>query len=303
MGHTSALTVACIQHPVLDNGDQNWENIKSLVTEAAESGAQLILLQELHQSPYFPQTENTQHFQYAESIPGPSTEKLSNLACALNIVIVGSLFEKRAPGLYHNTAVVIEKDGSLAGIYRKMHIPQDPGFEEKFYFTPGDLGFEPIKTSVGCLGVLVCWDQWFPEAARAMALKGADMLLYPTAIGWDPFDAPQEQRRQLDAWQTIQRSHAIANGIPVLVSNRVGFEQHPNQPENGIQFWGNSFIVGPQGEFLNQSGESQQILMAELDLKRSEQVRQIWPFFRDRRIDEYNCLNQRFDPKRDLNHL
>lgn len=303
MGKTSSLSVACIQHPVFKHPDQNWDNIEKLVTKASNSGAELVLLQELHQSPYFPQTEDTQNFNYAETIPGPSTQQLCNLANKLNTVIVGSFFEKRAPGLYHNTALVAEKDGSIAGIYRKMHIPQDPGFQEKFYFTPGDLGFEPIQTSVGCLGVLVCWDQWFPEAARLMALKGADMLLYPTAIGWDPFDSQDEQSRQLDAWCTIQRSHAIANGIPILVSNRVGFESHPIHAENGIQFWGNSFIAGPQGECLIQAGDTQQILMAELDLNRSEQIRQIWPFFRDRRIDQYDLLNQRFDPTRDLKHL
>lgn len=300
MSGNSSLSVACIQNKVPIDSKENWSQTESQIRKAAKLGAKLILLQELHQSPYFPQQENTLHFELAEKIPGPSTQLLGSLAKELSIVIVGSLFEQRAPGLYHNTAVVLEQDGSLAGIYRKMHIPQDPGFQEKFYFAPGDLGFEPIQTSVGSLGVLVCWDQWYPEAARLMALKGADMLLYPTAIGWDPFDPLDEQNRQLDAWKTIQRAHAVANGMPVLVSNRIGFEPHPTQPEKGIQFWGHSFIAGPQGELLAQADEQQQIVMAELDFERNKQVRQIWPFFRDRRIDQYEPLTKRFDQNREI---
>jgi N-carbamoylputrescine amidase len=273
----------------------------ALVREAADKGAELVLLQELHRSLYFCQTEDTAVFDLAETIPGPSTDTLGALAKELDIVIVGSLFEKRATGLYHNTAVVLEKDGSLAGIYRKMHIPDDPGFYEKFYFTPGDAdfndgrsGFSPIETSVGKLGLLVCWDQWYPEAARLMALAGADLLLYPTAIGWDPSDDDGEKQRQLSAWITIQRAHGIANGLPVLVANRTGFEQSP-VGESGIQFWGNSFVCGPQGEFLAQAdSDSEQVLLADVDMQRSESVRRIWPYLRDRRVDAYGDLPKRY---------
>lgn len=265
------------------------------IREAAKHGAQLVLLQELHTGPYFCQTEDTRLFDLAEPIPGPSTQELGAVAKELGVVIVASLFEKRAPGLYHNTAAVIERDGKLAGIYRKMHIPDDPGFSEKFYFTPGDLGFHPITTSVGKLGVMVCWDQWYPEGARLMALAGAELLLYPTAIGWVEEDAADEQARQRDAWITVQRAHAVANGLPVMVANRVGFEQDPSGVSGGIQFWGSSFIAGPQGEILAQAGsDAPTVLTAELDLSRSEAVRRIWPYLRDRRIDAYGDLLKRF---------
>jgi N-carbamoylputrescine amidase len=247
-----------------------------------------VLLQELHTGLYFCQHESTDLFDLAEPIPGPSTETLGALAKELDIVIVGSLFERRAPGLYHNTAVVLERDGTLAGKYRKMHIPDDPGYYEKFYFTPGDLGFRPIETSLGKLGVLVCWDQWYPEAARLMALAGADLLFYPTAIGWNPEDTDDEKTRQRDAWITIQRSHAVANGLPVIVANRTGLEPDPTGTLKGAQFWGSSFAVGPQGEFLAQAGtESGEVLVVDIDLARSENVRRWWPFLRDRRIDAY----------------
>jgi len=295
------MRVAVIQQSNSADLAANLDHSLSLVRQAADKGAELVLLQELHRSLYFCQTENTSVFDLAESIPGPSTERLGALAKELGIVIVGSLFEKRATGLYHNTAVVLEKDGSLAGIYRKMHIPDDPGFYEKFYFTPGDAdfndgrsGFSPIPTSVGKLGLLVCWDQWYPEAARLMALAGADLLLYPTAIGWDPSDDQSEQQRQLDAWITIQRAHAVANGLPVLVANRTGFEQSPAD-ESGILFWGNSFVCGPQGEFLAQAdSDSEQVLLADVDMHRSESVRRIWPYLRDRRVDAYRDLTKRY---------
>ncbi len=295
------MRVAVIQQTNTADLQANLDHSLAQVREAAAQGAELVLLQELHRSLYFCQTEDTSVFDLAESIPGPSTETLGALAKELGIVIVGSLFEKRATGLYHNTAVVLEKDGSLAGIYRKMHIPDDPGFYEKFYFTPGDAdfndgrsGFSPIETSVGKLGLLVCWDQWYPEAARLMALAGADLLLYPTAIGWDRTDEQDEQQRQLDAWITIQRAHAVANGLPVLVANRTGFEQSPAD-DSGIQFWGNSFICGPQGEFLAQAdSDNEQVLLADVDLQRSESVRRIWPYLRDRRIDAYADLNKRY---------
>ena len=265
-----------------------------MVRMAAASGAKLIVLQELHTSMYFCQVESPPLFDLAETIPGPSTRTVGELARELGVVIVASLFERRAAGLYHNTAVVLEKDGSIAGIYRKMHIPDDPGYYEKFYFTPGDLGFNPIKTSVGVLGVLVCWDQWYPEAARLMALAGADLLIYPTAIGWDPKDSVDEQKRQFDAWITIQRGHAIANGLPVLSANRVGFESS-QQSSAGIQFWGGSFAAGPQGEILvAASCENEEIVEVEIDPSGSEQVRRIWPFLRDRRIDGYGDLLKRF---------
>ena len=295
------MRVAVIQQKNSTDLQANLDHSLALIRDAADKGAELVLLQELHRSLYFCQTEDTAVFDLAETIPGPSTDTLGALAKELGIVIVGSLFEKRATGLYHNTAVVLEKDGSLAGIYRKMHIPDDPGFYEKFYFTPGDAdfndgrsGFSPIETSVGKLGLLVCWDQWYPEAARLMALAGADLLLYPTAIGWDPADEPAEQQRQLDAWITIQRAHGVANGLPVLVANRTGFEQSPAD-DSGIQFWGNSFVCGPQGEYLAQAdSDSEQILIAEVNLQRSESVRRIWPYLRDRRVDAYGDLTKRF---------
>lgn len=291
------LSVALIQQQNSDNIADNKFQIAAAIKQAAEQGAKLIVLQELHNSLYFCQQEETAQFDLAETIPGPSTDALGELAKRLNVVIVASLFEKRAAGLYHNTAVVLESDGSIAGKYRKMHIPDDPGFYEKFYFTPGDLGFSPIQTSIGKLGVLVCWDQWFPEAARLMAMAGAELLIYPTAIGWDLNDKDDEQQRQLDAWKISQRGHAVANGLPVLSCNRVGFEADPHAHKDdnkaGIHFWGNSFVAGPQGEILAQANDQQEtILMADIDLKRSENVRRIWPFFRDRRIDHYQDLTK-----------
>jgi N-carbamoylputrescine amidase len=289
------LKVALIQQSCSSCRDENLAKTEQMVRQAATSGAQLVVLQELHTSTYFCQVESPALFDLAEPIPGPSTEILGKLAGELGVVIVASLFERRTAGLYHNTAVVLEKDGSIAGIYRKMHIPDDPGFYEKFYFTPGDLGFNPVKTSVGTLGVLVCWDQWFPEAARLMALAGADMLIYPTAIGWDRDDAVEEQRRQYDAWVTVQRGHAIANSLPLLAVNRVGFEGSQQHPDVGLQFWGGSFAAGPQGEILAEaSQENEEILLVEIDCARSERVRRIWPFLRDRRINEYGDLLKRF---------
>jgi N-carbamoylputrescine amidase len=265
------------------------------IREAASRGAQLVLLPELHLGPYFCQTEDTTRFDLAEPIPGPATALLGSVARETGVVLVATLFEKRAPGLYHNTAVVFERDGALAGTYRKMHIPDDPGYYEKFYFTPGDLGFSPIVTSVGSLGVLVCWDQWYPEAARLMALAGADILLYPTAIGWNPEDSEEERGRQLDAWITVQRGHAVANGLPVIACNRVGVEPDPSAQSQGIHFWGNSFVAGPQGELLAQAGVAEeQVFMVGIDRDRSETVRRIWPFLRDRRIDAYQGLTRRF---------
>jgi N-carbamoylputrescine amidase len=265
------------------------------VRRAHARGAQLVLLQELHTSVYFCQTEDTQRFDQAESVPGPTSDALGILARELGVVIVASVFERRAAGLYHNTAVVLDSDGRIAGSYRKMHIPDDPGFHEKFYFAPGDLGFRPIETSVGRLGVLVCWDQWYPEAARLMALHGADLLLYPTAIGWDPRDDDAEKARQRDAWITVQRAHAVTNGLPVLACNRVGHEPDPSGTGPGIQFWGSSFIAGPQGEILAEAGkDSAAVLVADVDLGRSEQVRRLWPFLRDRRIDAYADLLKRY---------
>lgn len=287
------LSVALVQQSNSDNAEHNIEKSIAGIHDAASQGAQLVVLQELHRSLYFCQTEDVDVFDLAETIPGPSSNTLGELAKELGIVIVASLFEKRATGLYHNTAVVLEKDGSIAGKYRKMHIPDDPGFYEKFYFTPGDLGFEPIQTSVGKLGVLVCWDQWFPEAARLMAMAGAELLIYPTAIGWDPRDDKDEQTRQKDAWVISQRAHAVANGVPVISCNRVGLERDPSGQSDGIQFWGNSFIAGPQGEILAEAdNQSEQILMVELDQKRSENVRRIWPYLRDRRIDHYQDLTK-----------
>ena len=289
------LKVAMIQQSCTDSREDNLAKTAQMIRKACASGAELVLLQELHTSTYFCQVESPALFDLAEPIPGPSTETFGKLAAELGVVIVASLFERRAAGLYHNTAVVFEKDGSIAGIYRKMHIPDDPGFYEKFYFTPGDLGFNPIKTSVGTLGVLVCWDQWYPEAARLMALAGADLLIYPTAIGWDRDDTLEEQRRQYDAWVTVQRGHAIANGLPVLAINRVGFEASPQHSDVGIQFWGGSFATGAQGEILAEaSQENEEILLVEIDRARSEQVRRIWPFLRDRRIDAYDEILKRF---------
>ncbi len=289
------LKAAMIQQSCGNDRGSNLEKSCGMIREAAASGAKLVVLQELHTGPYFCQIENPDLFDLAEPIPGPSTTTLGQLARELGIVIVSSLFERRAPGLYHNTAVVLEKDGSIAGTYRKMHIPDDPGFYEKFYFTPGDLGFTPIETSVGKLGVLVCWDQWYPEAARLMALAGADLLIYPTAIGWDPNDTSEEQERQREAWITVQRGHAIANGLPLLSVNRVGYEASTECNDIGIKFWGSSFAAGPQGEFLVEaSRDREEIVQVELDLARSERVRRIWPFLRDRRIDGYGDLLKRF---------
>ena len=276
---------------IQDNRQRLAESIRSL----AKQGAELIVLQELHNSLYFCQTENVDLFDLAETIPGPSTDFFGALARELQVVIVTSLFERRAPGLYHNTAVVLEKDGSIAGKYRKMHIPDDPAYYEKFYFTPGDLGFHPIQTSVGRLGVLVCWDQWYPEAARLMALQGADMLIYPTAIGYESSDTPDEQERQRMAWQTVQRGHAVANGLPVVTVNRTGHEPDPSKQTNGIQFWGTSFVAGPQGELLYEAPrDSETTAIIDVNLQRSEQVRRWWPFLRDRRIDHYDDIIKRF---------
>ena len=290
-----SLNVALVQQRCGEDPVANLTTQMDDIRRAAAGGARLVLLQELHNTPYFCQVEDPALFDLAESIPGPSTEQLGTLARELGVVIVASLFERRAPGLYHNTAVVLDADGRLAGRYRKMHIPDDPGFYEKFYFTPGDLGFTPIDTAVGRLGVLVCWDQWYPEAARLMALAGAELLLYPTAIGWNPDDPADEQSRQRDAWITIQRAHAVANGVPVLACNRVGQEADPSAHSAGIGFWGSSFIAGPQGEILAQAGTAvPEILSATLDLDHSEQVRRIWPFLRDRRIEAYGDLTRRF---------
>jgi N-carbamoylputrescine amidase len=289
------LKVAMIQQRCSGDRSATIGKTIGMVRQAAASGAELVVLQELHTSLYFCQVEDPALCDLAETIPGPSSQLFGDLARELGIVIVASLFERRAAGLYHNTAIVLEKDGSIAGSYRKMHIPDDPGFYEKFYFTPGDLGFTPIKTSVGKLGVLVCWDQWYPEAARLMALAGADLLIYPTAIGWDPADTADEQQRQREAWITVQRGHAIANGLPLLAVNRVGLESSPTQPESGILFWGSSFAAGPQGELLAEgSRDNEEIIAVTLDLERSEQVRRIWPFLRDRRIDAYDDLLKRY---------
>ena len=290
-----SLTIATIQQSCTADRKTNIEKTISLIRQAAAQGAELIILQELHTGLYFCQSEDTACFDLAESIPGPSTDEFAVIAKELGVVLVLSLFERRAAGLYHNTAAVIERDGTLAGIYRKMHIPDDPAFYEKFYFTPGDLGFQPVQTSVGRLGVLVCWDQWYPEAARLMALAGAELLIYPTAIGWDPADNDAEKARQLDAWITIQRSHAIANGIPLAAVNRVGFEAAPANNVNGILFWGNSFVAGCQGEFLSRSAATgEEVNVVTLNMGRSEAVRRIWPFLRDRRIDEYGRIISRF---------
>jgi N-carbamoylputrescine amidase len=273
----------------------NIQKLKKNIRDAAGQGAELIVLQELHNSLYFCQVEDTNVFDLAETIPGPSTDEFGALAKELGVVIVLSLFERRAPGLYHNTAVVMDKDGTIAGKYRKMHIPDDPAYYEKFYFTPGDLGFEPVDTSVGKLGVLVCWDQWYPEAARLMAMKGADLLIYPTAIGWESTDMQNEKDRQLGAWIISQRGHAVANGLHVVSVNRTGYEPDPSGQTNGITFWGNSFVAGPQGELLWQaSNDKEEIKVVEIDMERSEQVRRWWPFFRDRRIDAFGDITKRF---------
>ncbi|KGI78236.1 carbon-nitrogen hydrolase [Oleiagrimonas soli] len=289
------LKTALLQETDRGSRDANLDAIEAGLRDAAAQGAHLVLLQELHNGPYFCQSEDVDVFDRAEPIPGPSTERLGALAAELGLVVVASLFERRAAGLYHNTAVVFDRDKGMVGRYRKMHIPDDPGFYEKFYFTPGDLGFEPIDTSVGRLGVLVCWDQWYPEAARLMALAGAELLLYPTAIGWDPADDDTEKARQREAWITVQRGHAVANGLPLLACNRTGFEPDPNGEGRGIRFWGSSFVAGPQGEFLAQAGnDERELLIAEIDMARSENVRRIWPFLRDRRIDAYDDLRKRF---------
>ncbi len=289
------LKVGLIQQSNTPDIKKNLNNLELNIADVAGRGAQLVILQELHNSIYFCQVENTDNFDLAEPIPGPSTEFFGKLARKHEIVLVTSLFEKRASGLYHNTAVVFEKDGSIAGKYRKMHIPDDPDYYEKFYFTPGDLGFKPIQTSVGLLGVQVCWDQWYPEGARLMALQGAEILIYPTAIGWESSDTEDEKKRQLDAWILSQRGHAVANGIPVIAVNRVGREGDPSGQTKGIQFWGNSFVAGPQGEILAEASNSHpENIVIGIDMKRSENVRRWWPFLRDRRIDAYNDLSQRF---------
>ena len=289
------MKVGLIQQKNTADRAANIEKLKVNIRKAAREGAELVVLQELHNGLYFCQTEDTSMFDLAETIPGPSTETFGALAKELGIVLVLSLFEKRAPGLYHNTAVVLEKDGTIAGKYRKMHIPDDPAYYEKFYFTPGDLGFEPIDTSVGRLGVLVCWDQWYPEAARLMAMRGAEMLIYPTAIGWESSDTQEEKDRQLGAWVTIQRGHAVANGLPVISVNRTGHEPDPSGQTCGIRFWGNSFAAGPQGELLTVfPNDEEEVRVIEIDKTRSENVRRWWPFFRDRRIDAFGGLTERF---------
>lgn len=291
----SQLRIGILQQKKTADIIENMKAIEENVTDLARRGAELIILSELHNSLYFCQVEDVNNFDLAETIPGPSTDFFGELARRLGVVMVISLFEKRAAGLYHNTAVVIEKDGTIAGKYRKMHIPDDPAYYEKFYFTPGDLGFHPIQTSVGKLGVLVCWDQWYPEAARLMALQGADLLIYPTAIGYETSDTPEEQQRQRTAWTTVQRGHAVANGLPVVTVNRVGFEPDPSGQTKGIQFWGSSFVAGPQGElFYQASDDDEESLVLDIDLGHSELVRRWWPFLRDRRIDEYGDITKRF---------
>ena len=289
------IRVGIVQQSCSNDIKSNLEKLHRNIAAVAQAGAQLVVLQELHNTPYFCQTEDTGMFDLAEPIPGPSTGFYSELAATYQIVLVTSLFERRAPGLYHNTAVVFDTDGSMAGKYRKMHIPDDPAYYEKFYFTPGDIGFEPIETSLGKLGVQVCWDQWYPEGARLMALKGAELLIYPTAIGWESTDTREEQMRQLGAWITVQRGHAVANGLPVIAVNRVGHEPDPAGQTNGILFWGNSFVAGPQGELIAQaSNTEEENLIVEVDMSRSENVRRWWPFLRDRRIDEFEGLTKRF---------
>ena len=289
------IKTGIIQQTCIADVQENMRKSAANIEEMAGKGAQLVVLQELHNSLYFCQTENTGNFELAESIPGPSTVFYGNIARRHGIVLVASLFERRAVGLYHNTAVVFDTDGRIAGKYRKMHIPDDPAYYEKFYFAPGDLGFRPIETSLGKLGVQVCWDQWYPEGARLMALKGAELLIYPTAIGFERSDTEEEQQRQLDAWVTVQRGHAIANGLPVIAVNRVGWESDPSGQTGGIHFWGNSFVVGPQGEMLLQASRTEEEnQMVEIDLTRSEDVRRWWPFLRDRRIDTFGDLIERF---------
>ena len=289
------IKVGIIQQQNTSSIEDNRNRLIAKMRQLASEGAQLIVNQELHDSLYFCQIESTDNCNLAVAIPSENTDFYSSLAKECGVVIVTSLFERRAPGLYHNTAVVFEKDGSIAGKYRKMHIPDDPAYYEKFYFTPGDIGFEPIKTSVGKLGVLVCWDQWYPEAARLMALRGAELLIYPTAIGWESSDTPEEQARQREAWITIQRAHAVANGLPVVSVNRVGHEEDPSGNTNGIQFWGSSFVTGPQGEFLYNAPTDKEITaIVDIDMQRSENVRRWWPFLRDRRIDAYDKLTSRF---------
>lgn len=291
----TTLLVGLVQQSCTANKVANMEKLAQGIAHAAEQGAELVVLQELHNTLYFCQSENTNLFDLAEPIPGPSTEFYGSLAKKHNIVLVTSLFERRAAGLYHNTAVVFERDGSIAGTYRKMHIPDDPAYYEKFYFTPGDLGFHPIQTSVGRLGVQVCWDQWYPEGARLMALQGAELLIYPTAIGYESSDTTQEQERQREAWTTVQRGHAVANGLPVIAVNRTGHEPDPTGQTNGITFWGSSFVCGPQGEFLHRSPiNEEEVVVVEIDLKRSENVRRWWPFLRDRRIECFEPLTKRF---------
>ena len=291
----SKIKVGLVQQSVAADLLANREQLAANIRDCATQGAQLVVLQELHNTPYFCQTENVDNFNLAEPIPGPSTAFYGALAKELGIVLVTSLFERRAAGLYHNTAVVFDTDGTMAGKYRKMHIPDDPAYYEKFYFTPGDIGFKPIQTSLGKLGVMVCWDQWYPEGARLMALQGAEMLIYPTAIGWESTDTDDEKQRQLNAWQTVMRGHAVANGLPVVAVNRVGLEPDPSNQTNGIQFWGHSFVAGPQGEFLlDASSNKSENHVVEIDMERSEQVRRWWPFLRDRRIEAYEHLLHRF---------
>ena len=289
------IRVGFLQLHNTNNRKQNIIRLAEGIADLAKRGAQLIILQELHNSLYFCQTEDVENFDLAEPIPGPSTDLYGELAARYKVVIVTSLFERRAAGLYHNTAVVLDKDGTIAGKYRKMHIPDDPAYYEKFYFTPGDLGFHPINTSIGKLGVLVCWDQWYPEAARLMALQGAELLIYPTAIGYAANDNDEEQQRQRRAWQTVQRGHAVANGLPVIAVNRVGYEPDPSGATEGIMFWGSSFVTGPQGEILYEASENEEeSIVIDIDLERSENVRRWWPFLRDRRIDYYGDITRRF---------
>ncbi|MDY4943207.1 MAG: carbon-nitrogen hydrolase [Candidatus Limisoma sp.] len=292
---TRKISVGIIQQANSADIENNRKRLAAKIIDLAQRGAQLVVLQELHDSLYFCQVESTDNFDLAEPIPGKATEFYSRIASQAGVVLVTSLFERRAAGLYHNTAVVFERDGSIAGRYRKMHIPDDPAYYEKFYFTPGDIGFEPITTSVGRLGVLVCWDQWYPEAARIMALKGAEMLIYPTAIGWESSDTEAEKARQREAWITVQRGHAVANGIPVVTVNRTGLELDPSGMTNGISFWGSSFVAGPQGELLYQAPTDVEVAtIVDVDMLRSEQVRRWWPFLRDRRIDQFGALTKRF---------
>lgn len=288
------MKVALIQQRAADSAAENRRNLAERIAEAAVAGAELAVLQELHDSFYFCQTESTDNFDLAEPIPGPSTEFYGEVARRCGVVLVTSLFERRAAGLYHNTAVVFERDGSMAGRYRKMHIPDDPAYYEKFYFTPGDLGFRPVRTSVGVLGVQVCWDQWYPEGARLMALRGAEILIYPTAIGWESSDTDDEKARQLEAWRTVQRGHAVANGLPVVAVNRCGHESDPSGATRGIEFWGHSFVAGPQGEILAEAGTDACVEVVDVDMRRCERVRRWWPFLRDRRIDEFDDLLRRY---------